>query len=155
MVHPKNEHFELTLFNLMLLQTDIIFFCSWNTKGDTVFLRTVQELFSIPHSLKNKSWKLLKMYSLLGHPRCRLACFFIGIYLEKCNIKSLGHQWIHCTAGCRQNKSPNSWYKRHNNPQVIHRSPINQLIKCTANVQVWWTIILTSVEHFQCTKGLD
>ncbi len=29
--------------------------------------------------------------------------------------------------GCRQNESPNSWYKHHNNPQVIQTTPVHQL----------------------------
>ncbi len=34
--------------------------------------------------------------------------------------------------GCRQNESPNSWWKHHNNPQVIHISPVHQLTSCDA-----------------------
>ncbi len=30
--------------------------------------------------------------------------------------------------GCRQNESPNSWLKHHNNPQVIHTTPVYQLM---------------------------
>ncbi len=32
--------------------------------------------------------------------------------------------------GCRQNESPNSWLKHHNNSQVIHTTPVHQLISC-------------------------
>ncbi len=34
--------------------------------------------------------------------------------------------------GCRQNESPNSWLKHHNNPQVIHTTPVHQLTSCEA-----------------------
>ncbi len=30
--------------------------------------------------------------------------------------------------GCRQNESLNNWYKYHNNPQVIHTTPVHQLM---------------------------
>ncbi len=37
----------------------------------------------------------LKLYcTLLGHPRCKWVCFFIGTDLEKFGITSLVHQWI-------------------------------------------------------------
>ncbi len=31
-----------------------------------------------------------------------------------------------CSAvnGCRQNESPNSWYKHHTNPNLIHTTPV-------------------------------
>ncbi len=31
---------------------------------------------------------------------------------------------------CRQNESRNSWYKHHSNPQVIHTTPVHQLMTC-------------------------
>ncbi len=39
-----------------------------------------------------------------------------------------------CSAvnGCRQNESPNSWYKHHINPQVIHTTSVHQLLSCEA-----------------------
>ncbi len=33
--------------------------------------------------------------------------------------------------GCRQNERPNSWL-HHNNPQVIHTTPVHQLMSCEA-----------------------
>ncbi len=32
--------------------------------------------------------------------------------------------------GCRQNESSNSWWKHHNNPQVVHTTPAHQLMSC-------------------------
>ncbi len=48
--------------------------------------------------------------------------------------------------GCRQNESPNSWYKHHNNPQVIHMTPVHQL-KSESSIH---NILLHPVKKLPC-----
>ncbi len=43
--------------------------------------------------------------------------------LEKFALHHLLTDGSSAVNGCRQNKSPNSWLKHHNNPQVIDYSP--------------------------------
>ncbi len=57
-----------------------------------------------------------------------------------------------CTAvnGCHLNESPNSWYKHNNNPQVIHITPVHQLVsgegkRCTFLRNK--SIIITFLRH--------
>ncbi len=40
------------------------------------------------------------------------------------------HQGSSAVNGCRQNESPNSWWKHHNNPQAIHSTPVQQIMPC-------------------------
>ncbi len=79
-----------------------------------------------------KNENLQKMYSPSGRPRCRWVCFFIITNLEKCSITSLAHQ--SAVNGCRQNESPNIWYKHHNNSQVIHTTPVHKLMSCQVKI---------------------
>ncbi len=46
---------------------------------------------------------------------------------EKFSITSLTSSAVN---GCHQNESLNSWWKHHNNPQVIHVTPVHQLMSC-------------------------
>ncbi len=62
---------------------------------------------------------LRKMYSPSGHPRCRWVCFFIGTDLEKFNITSLVHQWIHCSEWV-----PSDWQFKQLIKTWLHHSDI-------------------------------
>ncbi len=48
----------------------------------------------------------------------------IWIYLALRHLLTNGSSAVN---GCRQNESPNSWWKHHNNPQVTHTTLVRQL----------------------------
>ncbi len=57
-----------------------------------------------------------------------------------------------CSAvnGCRQNESPNSWYKHHTNPNLIHTTPVQGFCYCTKNLtdeipKIWKVAIVSPV----------
>ncbi len=55
-----------------------------------------------------------------GHLRCRGVSFF---HLKRFEV---AHQWILCSE-----LLPSEWdFKQHNNPQVIHTTPVHQLLFC-------------------------
>ncbi len=70
------------------------------------------------------------MYSHWRHPRCRWVCFFIRTDFEKLALHQLLTSGSSAVNWCRQNESPNSWYKHHNNPQVIHKISVHQFMSC-------------------------
>ncbi len=53
-----------------------------------------------------------------GHPRCR------RVYLSE----QIWRYWE-----SNENENPNSWEKHHNNPQVIHKTPVDHLMSCKVN----------------------
>ncbi len=59
---------------------------------------------------------LLTVYSPLNHPRCR---WVVSSSQQFWRNRALNHLFINASSavnGCRQNESPNSWLKHHNNP---------------------------------------
>ncbi len=69
----------------------------------------------------------LNMYSPSGHSKCRWVCLFMWTDLALCHLLTNESTTVN---GCRQNESPNSWYKHLNNPQFIHMTPVHQLMSC-------------------------
>ncbi len=52
--------------------------------------------------------------------------------LEKCSIPSLAQQWILCSEWVPSEWESKQLIKHHNNPQVIHTTPVHQLMSCEA-----------------------
>ncbi len=65
-----------------------------------------------------KKRKFDEMYLPSGHPRCR------RVYLSE----QIWRYWE-----SNENENPNSWEKHHNNPQVIHKTPVDHLMSCKVN----------------------
>ncbi len=58
------------------------------------------------------------------------------IWTKKIALHHLFTNGSSAVNGCRQNESPNSLYKHHNNPQVIHMTHVYQLIYWSKNLYV-------------------
>lgn len=59
-----------------------------------------------------------------GHALTRTVRFVFLTPWVPCSSKCLS------TSECCQNERPNSWYKHHKNPQLIHTTPAHQLMLC-------------------------
>ncbi len=97
------------------------------------------EVFLDSQSKRNNSPKNKKIAD-------NLLTLIIRTDLEKFSVTFLAYQWILSEWGCRQNESPNSWYKHHNNPQVIHMTPVHQL-KSESSIH---NILLHPVKKLPC-----
>ncbi len=80
-------------------------------------------------------------------------CFFIWTDLEKFSITSLAHQWILCSEWVPSEWESKQLIKHHNNPQVIHTTPVHQLTSCEVKSYVF--VRNKSINTFLSLKKWD
>ncbi len=118
-----------------------------HTKGDNnkgKVLKIIQnraawyiEIIEISSMYVSQYAYLLKKYLPSGHPRFRWVCFFTKQIKRNLALHHLLTSGSSAVNGCRQNESPNSWLKHHNNSQAIHTSPVQQLTSCEVKSDVF------------------
>ncbi len=101
-------------------------------------LYTLKSLWN--SSPKNKN--MLKIYS----PSCLLKMsgwvfFFMRTNLENIAFSNLLSNGCSAVNGCRQNESPNSWWKHHNNPH--HSSPSINILGSQIRVHNIWSLLIS------------
>ncbi len=108
------------------------------------------------HSKCFQKLLFVEMFSPSGHTKCTVDGFVPSSEQIWRNV-AIHHLLTNGSSavnGCRQNESPNSWEKHHDNPQLIHTTPVHQLTSCDSKSRMFaWTnssrFLLTSNHCFQ------
>ncbi len=114
----------------------IIYAWKWSTSSPrAVNIRTDVYIFLsvlLPTCLPSKSlwYSSSQNENLLTKGVLRWVYFFIWTDLEKFSITLLNHQRILCSEWVPSELESRQLKKHHNNPHVIHTTPVHQLISC-------------------------